>query len=113
MKTIQAIAVGRVSIPVSKFGTHYEIELGAGHQAAIEEAERRLLAPQPEPFRYCLRMVYGKVMRYPVGVVANKFADLLVVRTFSLPQLRQIEALGFALERVEDPVTTAGDLPAE
>lgn len=58
-------------------------------------------------FQYCLRSVYGTFKRYPVNQAAHQFADLLGSKTFTGGELNQIQALGFEVEQVGDPVAQA------
>lgn len=44
------------------------------------------------------KAVYGRVLVYPSCETANKFAALLVVKTFSAYQLSQIRGLGYEIE---------------
>jgi hypothetical protein len=50
-----------------------------------------------------IRSVYGSDKAYPGNDTARQFAELIGVRTFSAAQLRRIEALGYAIERVATP----------
>jgi hypothetical protein len=53
------------------------------------------------------RSVYGKVLLYPANYVANEFAALLGVKSFSQAQLVRIAKLGFAIQSVQDPELAA------
>jgi hypothetical protein len=50
-----------------------------------------------------VRQVYGRPMVYPANEAAQKFADLLGVKTFAHRQLQGIEGLGFVVNQVADP----------
>lgn len=50
-----------------------------------------------------IRSVYGVDKVYPKCETAQRFADLLGVKTFSPRQLAGIEGLGFHVEHVSDP----------
>jgi hypothetical protein len=45
-----------------------------------------------------LKPVYGIVRAYPADPTAQRFADLLKVKTLTRWHLEQIEALGFTIE---------------
>ena len=51
------------------------------------------------------RSVYGYQRIYPANETAQRFADLMVVKTFSDTQLLRISELGFEIENVRDPQT--------
>lgn len=54
-------------------------------------------------FQFFYRVVYGIQKAYPANVVAENFAGLMCVKTFSADQIRQIANLGFEVEVVRDP----------
>lgn len=54
-------------------------------------------------FRFYFRNVYGTMKIYPANSVAEEFAKLMQVKTFSQADLLAIEALGFALVQMRDP----------
>ncbi len=56
-------------------------------------------------FQVFVRNVYGCPKVYPAGQVAQQFADLLQVKTFSHRQLQQIEAMGYVVAQVADPAS--------
>jgi hypothetical protein len=60
---------------------------------------------QPKVVQYFQRNVYGVFKSYPANEPGQKFADLLGVKTLSMKELNQIEALGFKVEQVQDPAT--------
>lgn len=49
------------------------------------------------------RQVYGQPKVYPFNRPAEQLAELAGVKTFSNAQLKQIRAIGFQIEQVEDP----------
>ena len=49
---------------------------------------------------YRIKNVYGNEMTYPANELANKFADLLKVKTFNISQLNKLADLGYELKRV-------------
>lgn len=54
-------------------------------------------------FKFYFRSVYGTQKIYPANSVADDFAKLMAVRTFSNADVLAIEGLGFALIQVPDP----------
>lgn len=52
-----------------------------------------------------VRHVYGVPTTYPACKLAQGLAGLAGTRTLTLQALRQIEAMGFAIEQVIDPAT--------
>jgi hypothetical protein len=54
-------------------------------------------------FQYFCRYVYGKMLYYPANDTAERFSDLMGVRTFTPPQMLAIGGLGFQVMVVPDP----------
>lgn len=59
-------------------------------------------------FQYFVRNVYGAFRAYPANQVADQFAQLLRIKTFSASEIEQISALGFEAEQVVDPRAVVG-----
>lgn len=59
-------------------------------------------------FKFYFRNVYGTSKIYPCNAVAEEFAQLMAVNTFSSADVLRIESLGFALVQVPDPQAGIG-----
>lgn len=57
-------------------------------------------------FQYYVRAVYGQPRLYPHGDIAQRFAALMGVKTFSPGHVAQIRDLGFNCQQVLDPKNT-------
>lgn len=55
------------------------------------------------PVQVFTRQVYGQPKVYPFNRLAEQLAELAGVKTFSNAQVKQIRAMGFTVEQVQDP----------
>lgn len=79
-------------------------ESGADWAAICDLEGQRLAAIEQERIaHFFIRKVYGVSKIYPANDVAQKFADLLNIKTFNALQIEDIKGLGFRAEQVLDP----------